>query len=71
MKKDFDRRGFLKKLSMATGGVLAGGVLAQRASAAQVERIRREIMGQEPSYAANDRINLAVVGAGGMGTSDA
>lgn len=69
MKRDYNRRGFLKNLSMATGGVLAGGMLAQSASAAYVERIRREIL-EGKTYGANDKINLALIGAGGMGSSD-
>ncbi len=70
MKRNYDRRGFLKNLSMATGGVLAGGVLAEQASAAHIERIRREMPGADKTYAANDKINLALIGAGGMGTAD-
>ncbi|WP_026768486.1 Gfo/Idh/MocA family protein [Asinibacterium sp. OR53] len=69
MKRDYNRRGFLKNLSMATGGILAGGMLAQSASAAYVERIRREIL-EGKTYGANDKINLALIGAGGMGSSD-
>ena len=69
MKRDYNRRGFLKNLSMATGGVLAGGMLAQSASAAYVERIRREIL-EGKTYGANDKINLALIGAGGMGSAD-
>lgn len=69
MKRDYDRRGFLKNLSMATGGILAGGMMAQPASAAYIERVRREIL-ENKTYGANDKINLALIGAGGMGSSD-
>jgi len=70
MKKGYDRRGFLKNLSLATGGVLTGSALAQQTSAAYIEQIRRENDLEKKRYAANDNINIALIGAGGMGTSD-
>ena len=68
MKKGYNRRGFLRNLTLASGGVLAGGVLTE-ASAAHIEKIRRAVEG-EKRYAVNDNINVALIGAGGMGTSD-
>src|SRR6187399_1631690 len=70
MKNEFNRRGFLKTLSMASGGLVAGGILTQQASAAQVVKINREILGGGKTYSANDKINLALIGAGGMGAAD-
>jgi threonine dehydrogenase-like Zn-dependent dehydrogenase len=68
MKKGSNLRGFLRNLTLATGGVLTGGALTQ-ASAAQIEEIRRTGAGNQ-RYAVNDNINVALIGAGGMGTSD-
>lgn len=70
MKKGYNRRGFLKNLSLATGGILAGSAITQQASAAYIEQIRRENDQEKKRYAANDNINIALIGAGGMGTSD-
>ena len=68
MKKENSRRGFLRNLTLATGGLLAGGALTE-ASAAHIERIRRDIEDGK-RYSANDNINVALIGAGGMGSSD-
>jgi predicted dehydrogenase len=69
MKKGYDRRGFLRNLSLATGGLLAGGALTEASAASYIEKIRREIEG-EKRYSPNDNINVALIGAGGMGSSD-
>src|SRR5688572_15035023 len=68
MKKGTNRRGFLRNLTLATGGMLAGGALTE-ASAAHIEKIRRGVEG-EKRYTANDNINVALIGAGGMGAAD-
>ncbi|AEW00077.1 oxidoreductase [Niastella koreensis] len=68
MKKENSRRGFLRNLTLATGGLLAGGALTD-ASAAYIENIRRE-KEEGKRYSANDNINVALIGAGGMGSSD-
>lgn len=69
MKKEFNRRGFLKNLSLATGSVLAGASLTS-ASAATVEELKRELLERKNNYSANDMINVALIGAGGMGSAD-
>jgi predicted dehydrogenase len=59
------RRTFLSRLA---AGALAAGATPQILRAAD----RREVhaLPPRPRYAANDQINLAVIGAGGMGMSD-
>ncbi len=58
----FDRRDFLKR----TGGLGAGAVLATKAIAKATNKTSpSRVLG------ANDRINIAVIGCGGRGSSDA
>lgn len=62
------RRRFIK--GVAAGSLVATGIPSvlsasdRRAGAGQVETLRRD------GYAANDRVGLAVIGAGGMGMAD-
>lgn len=66
MENDQNRRSFLKKLSLATGGLIAGG----SAMAASTENQLFLGLHRKSEFSANDQINLALIGAGGMGSSD-
>src|SRR5665647_2628860 len=62
------RRGFIKKLATSTAAVAVGtNVLA--ASAAENNTAHFQIHKRQFS-AINDNINIALIGAGGMGTQD-
>lgn len=61
------RRNFLTKLTKGVIGVtLAPSVITARDHRRNVESLLRE----QQRYAANDQIQLALIGAGGMGTAD-
>lgn len=71
MSNNYDRRKFLRNFSMALGGVAAGSLVSKDAQAARYEKLSRKNLFQGPkAIEANDRINLALIGAGGMGSSD-
>ena len=60
------RRGFLKKLGTATAAVAIGSnVLAAERRAGSFAYLKRS-----GGYGPNDQINLALIGAGGQGSSD-
>ena len=65
-KNESSRRGFLKKLA-TTSAVMATGsnVFANETQYATFESLYRQ------RFAANDNINIALIGSGGMGTQDA
>lgn len=60
------RRSFLKKLILSSSAIAAGNYL----SASSTET--RKIIGltRNQTFAANDNVNIALIGAGGMGSSD-
>src|SRR5688572_24556666 len=60
------RRSFLKKLMLTSGAVAAGSYL----SASETEV--RKIIGltRNNSFSANDNVNVALIGAGSMGSGD-
>ncbi len=62
MPESFDRRDFIKR----TGGLGAGVVLAGKA----IAKTTRKTSGSR-ILGANDRINIAIIGCGGRGRSDA
>jgi len=62
-----NRRSFIQKLVGA--GITATGILGSQAEAANKKSF--EILrGQKSSFSANDQIQIALIGAGGMGNSD-
>ncbi len=62
---DHSRRGFLKKLATASAAVAVGAnVFAAEGNKGYYEKLQRS------PHSANDNINLALIGAGGMGTQD-
>lgn len=66
-----DRRKFLRNFSMALGGVAAGSLAGSKAMSGTYESlVRKGLMGVPKKYGPNDQINLALIGAGGMGSSD-
>jgi len=59
------RRNFIKKLATASAAVVAGtSVFASENKFTYAEKLRRS------PHSANDNINIALIGAGGMGTQD-
>ena len=62
---DHSRRGFIKKLATASAAVAVGAnVFAAEHNKGYYEKLQRS------PHSANDNINLALIGAGGMGTQD-
>ncbi|MFT4203180.1 MAG: twin-arginine translocation signal domain-containing protein, partial [Chitinophagaceae bacterium] len=66
MHNEQNRRDFLRKMSLATGGLLAGGA----AMARQPEGRLCLGLHRKSTFSPNDQVNLALIGAGGMGSSD-
>lgn len=63
---EFDRRDFLKRTSaLGAGATIAGSAFAKKAGKAMNKASASRVIG------ANDRINIALVGCGGRGQSDA
>ncbi len=62
------RRSFLKKVTLAGVGAVAG---APRFLSAESRNVIVEELSRKPSQDKNDKIRLALIGAGGMGTVDA
>ncbi|WP_431199952.1 Gfo/Idh/MocA family protein [Mucilaginibacter sp. P25] len=60
------RRSFIKKLTTATAAVAAGSGLLASQSQAKSFSIQKRLIGNSP----NDQVNIALIGAGGMGTQD-
>lgn len=60
------RRSFLKKLMLASGAVATGNYL--NASEAEVRKIIG--LSRNTSFGANDNVNIALIGAGSMGSGD-
>ncbi len=62
------RRGFIKKLATSTAAVAVGSQVL----AASPENNNKFIsISKRAEFSANDQINIALIGAGGMGTGDA
>jgi predicted dehydrogenase len=62
---DSSRRNFIKKLATASAAVAAGNnVFAAKNTSLYFETLKRT------PFSANDKINIALIGAGGMGTQD-
>ncbi len=66
MGNEQNRRSFLKKMSLAAGGLATGSAVFARESDSKL------FIGlqRQSEYSANDQINIALIGAGGMGSSD-
>jgi uncharacterized protein (DUF1501 family) len=65
--QESSRRGFIKKIAATTAAVAVGSnVLA----AAQENETAQFIIHKRQYIGANDNINIALIGAGGMGTGD-
>jgi predicted dehydrogenase len=62
-----NRRGFIKKLT----GTALGAAVGANALAAQKIEILKPISHQRKSYGPNDQVNIAVIGMGIMGFSNA
>jgi predicted dehydrogenase len=62
------RRGFITKLAK---GVVGASLLPNIITAADRERNIRSLSRTNEKYSANDQIQIALIGAGGMGTADA
>jgi predicted dehydrogenase len=60
------RRLFMRRLGQGTIGVAGASILAPEIASANKRTIRRN----GPTYSANDQIQIAVIGAGGMGSAD-
>ncbi len=65
MKKTDSRRSFLKKAALGTT-VIAGAPAILSSKEAQKELLKRE----KEKFSKNDQIQIAVIGAGGMGVAD-
>jgi predicted dehydrogenase len=61
------RRSFLSKM---TKGVVGAALLPSIVSAKDRKRNLEELVRSEQKYSANDQIQIALIGAGGMGTAD-
>ncbi|HZS55779.1 MAG TPA: Gfo/Idh/MocA family oxidoreductase [Bryobacteraceae bacterium] len=67
MPENFDRRDFIRK----TGALGAGVVFAGKAVAGSARKLTSSKVNGSRVLGANDRINVAVIGCGGRGRSDA
>lgn len=65
-EQESSRRSFIKKLTTATAAVAAGSGLLASQSQAKSFSIQKRLIGNSP----NDQVNIALIGAGGMGTQD-
>jgi hypothetical protein len=65
-KQESSRRNFIKKLTTTTAAVAVGNSLFASQSAVKPFAILKRQLG----YEYNDQINIALIGAGGMGNSD-
>src|SRR5690606_38685707 len=66
--KGNSRRGFITKLAK---GVVGASLLPNIITAADRKRSLEQLRRQKDHYSANDQIQIALIGAGGMGTADA
>jgi predicted dehydrogenase len=64
---DQSRRSFITKV---TKGVVGASMIPAIVTAKDRERNLKELIRSQNNYAANDQIQIAVIGAGGMGTAD-
>src|SRR5690606_34145743 len=60
------RRRFLKKLALSSGALMAGKFL----DATQTETRKIVGLARNNNFSPNDNINIALIGAGGMGSND-
>jgi predicted dehydrogenase len=63
--KDSSRRNFIKKMAASAAAVAAG-----TAAFAADDNIIRFTLSKKRAFSANDNVNIALIGAGGMGTQD-
>ncbi|MDR9367396.1 MAG: Gfo/Idh/MocA family oxidoreductase, partial [Balneolaceae bacterium] len=68
MSKDFSRKSFLKKFGATTLGAIGMPYIITGKGNENVEYLDSKL--QQKKYAANDRINIAIIGAGIMGQQD-
>ncbi|HUH33308.1 MAG TPA: Gfo/Idh/MocA family oxidoreductase, partial [Daejeonella sp.] len=70
MKEDSQasRRGFIRKLAATTAAVAVGSNVF--AASEDVHSTYHESIKIKPGFSANDQINIALIGAGGMGVQD-
>ncbi|RCH56535.1 gfo/Idh/MocA family oxidoreductase [Mucilaginibacter hurinus] len=66
IEKENDRRGFLKKLGTTAAALAAGSAVFAAEKNTPFTYLKRD-----RPFSANDAINIALIGAGGMGTQDA
>lgn len=64
---DRSRRLFMRRLGQGTVAVAAGPVLA---ADSELSTSRRRVRREARTYAANDQVQIAVIGAGGMGSAN-
>ena len=66
MGNDQNRRNFLRKMSLAAGGLVVGNAAMAK------EQQNQLFLGlhRKTAFSANDQVNLALIGAGGMGSAD-
>ena len=67
MNKNSSRRSFLTKL---TKGVIGASIIPSVVEAKERKHIMDEMLRSHSSYAANDKIQIALIGSGGMGVAD-
>ena len=66
--KNNSRRGFINKLAK---GVVGASLIPNIITAADRQKSLQQLARQKDHYSANDNIQIALIGAGGMGTEDA
>src|ERR1700712_3347756 len=64
---DNSRRSFISKV---TKGVVGAAIIPSIVTAKDRKRNLQELYRSKEHYAANDQIQIALIGAGGMGTAD-
>lgn len=65
MEKNNNRRNFLKRTSLAGGALIASPLLGMASEGKTFIYLKRT-----PAYSPSDTVNIALVGAGGMGVQD-
>src|SRR5688572_28105020 len=67
MNKNSSRRSFITKL---TKGVIGAGIIPSVVEAKERKNIIDAMIRSHQSYSANDQIQIALIGSGGMGVAD-